>query len=837
MTQGADSKGGGSATRTGHGAIHVLHVDDDPDFVELTKTVLQRISDEFTVTTETSIAAGLARLDDDSIDCIVSDYQLPDRNGIDFLREVRETRPEVPFFLFTGKGGEDVASEAISAGVTDYLQKSHGSERYELLANRIRNAVEQARTDRALKDLRRRYERVARASADAFVDWETRSDHLWWSEGLERTFGYTSEETHYRLDWWQERIHPGDRQRVDAWLEEAFENQRESIEMEYRFRRADGTYAHVIGRGSVSYEGDKPVRVTGALIDITTRKERQRTLERLHRTSQELIRAETMQDVCDVVVRSAAENFGSVALGLYLWNEDEGVLQLRAPTQSTDELSGDLPNSIPRGSLAWNVFLDGETAVFEDVREHEHVYERESPVRNELIVPLGDYGVLMSGSTSSDSFAENDVQFAETLAANATAALRRAERESELREKRRALREQNTTLTRLNSINSIIRTIQRDIVKATTRSEIEQALCDDLVQADQYQFCWVGRVDESGQLSPSVWAGADGTYLDDLLGGESSTDATEQLPARKALETGEAVTVQRFREKLDEQPWLRTALNRGFQSLIAIPLVFRDSSYGVVEIYASQSTPFSTDEREMLREVCDVVANALNAIERRQALVVQSDTELEFRIEDVDDVLFRLARHTGCTIDLDSMLPKYGGKWLLYLTVSDCDGDDFRAVADRQVAVERAVSMEGENDMFEVVVSEFEIATVLGEQGAKLHSLRAGPTGGDIVVRLPQTTDVNPFIEACASVFSDAELVRRTQMSSDEDGDGVTRLSADLLTDRQRDVLEVAHRNGFFEWPRESTGKEIASRMGVSPPTFHRHIRVGTHNLIESIFE
>jgi len=126
-------------------AIRVLHVDDDPAFVDMVATFLEREDDRIDVVTATSGTDGLTILDERAVDCIVSDYDVPGLNGIEFLERVREQYDDLPFVLFTGKGSEEVASEAISAGVTDYLQKSTGSEQYEILANRIVNAVEAAR--------------------------------------------------------------------------------------------------------------------------------------------------------------------------------------------------------------------------------------------------------------------------------------------------------------------------------------------------------------------------------------------------------------------------------------------------------------------------------------------------------------------------------------------------------------------------------------------------------------------------------------------------------------------------------------------------------------------
>ena len=139
-----------------NGAIRVLHVDDDPGLSEVTERFLERADDRITVESAADVEEGLRLLDDD-VDCVVSDYEMPGRNGVEFLRAVREEYPDLPFILFTGKGGEAVASDAISAGVTDYLRKQSGTDHYELLANRVADAVEGVRTEERLEAERRRF--------------------------------------------------------------------------------------------------------------------------------------------------------------------------------------------------------------------------------------------------------------------------------------------------------------------------------------------------------------------------------------------------------------------------------------------------------------------------------------------------------------------------------------------------------------------------------------------------------------------------------------------------------------------------------------------------------
>ena len=125
--------------------IHVLHVDDEPNLADVAATFLEREDDRIQVETATSANEGLELLAEDTVDCIVSDYDMLGKNGIEFLEAVREDHPDVPFVLFTGKGSEEIASHAISAGVSDYLQKGVGPDQYVVLANRIKNLVSRQR--------------------------------------------------------------------------------------------------------------------------------------------------------------------------------------------------------------------------------------------------------------------------------------------------------------------------------------------------------------------------------------------------------------------------------------------------------------------------------------------------------------------------------------------------------------------------------------------------------------------------------------------------------------------------------------------------------------------
>jgi len=131
--------------------ISVLYVDDEPDLLEIGKLFLEA-GEELRVSTAIAAEDGLAQLAENTIDAIISDYQMPGMNGIGFLKEVRKQYGDRPFILFTGKGREEVVIEAINNGADFYLQKG-GEPRAQFaeLEHKVRQAVARWRAERSLR--------------------------------------------------------------------------------------------------------------------------------------------------------------------------------------------------------------------------------------------------------------------------------------------------------------------------------------------------------------------------------------------------------------------------------------------------------------------------------------------------------------------------------------------------------------------------------------------------------------------------------------------------------------------------------------------------------------
>jgi len=276
--------------------IHVLHVDDEPEFAEVTAEILTREDDQFVVETATSASEGLDRLAEVDFDCVVSDYDMPRTDGIQFLELVREEYPDLPFILFTGKGSEAVASDAISSGVTDYLQKGSGTETYAILSNRIRNVVESYRSQQALAERNRelrKYERMVNTMQEAACIYDPDGQFDTVNQYLADWYGHTREElegqhsnlvSHIRAqgetDQYEELL-DGERQEIHGELTDEFPGHGYAV-IEYRLTplTVDGTVEGAVGIAR----------------DITEHREREQELFRRKRAMDEAPAGITITD-------------------------------------------------------------------------------------------------------------------------------------------------------------------------------------------------------------------------------------------------------------------------------------------------------------------------------------------------------------------------------------------------------------------------------------------------------------------------------------------------------------------------------------------------------------
>lgn len=205
------SPAGDSAGKDASPAISVLYVDDEPALLEPTRLSLEK-NGLFTVDTTTSAQEALEKIRERSYDVIVSDYQMPEMNGIQFLKHLRQSGNLIPFIIFTGKGREDAVIQAYNAGADFYLAKGGDPRAMFLdLTHKIGQVVTRRRAEKALRESEERYRKVMEQSHDAIFI-VSGSKFTFVNDRVSELSGYSKEEL-YGMEIW-DFLHPDDRDRV-----------------------------------------------------------------------------------------------------------------------------------------------------------------------------------------------------------------------------------------------------------------------------------------------------------------------------------------------------------------------------------------------------------------------------------------------------------------------------------------------------------------------------------------------------------------------------------------------------------------------------------------------
>ncbi len=361
--------------------IDVLHVDDHADLLDLSREFLGREDQRISVVTETRARDGLDRLEEVAVDVVVSDYQMPGMDGIEFLEEVRRRYPELPFIIFTGKGREEVAVEALNLGADRYLQKGGDpASQYGLLADAIVQEAAHSRARQQFRESEERYRSLVESLPDIVFITDYESRMLWANSALERKTGLTVEDFQVPQED-NPFIHPDDADRVAGRIGDFVESNRKFSEpVENRFVDANGNlhwYSSIVTK--ISYDGEPALQfVTREVTERRAREERLREKERRYRTL-----AESIPDAMVVLFDE----------DLRYTHVESPVLDALGLTKSdfldtpVDELADDAPFGADRQTYA-RVF-DGEEQVV--------TFERDGRRFERHLVPVRDDGDVTAG--------------------------------------------------------------------------------------------------------------------------------------------------------------------------------------------------------------------------------------------------------------------------------------------------------------------------------------------------------------------------------------------------------------------------------------------------------
>ncbi|WP_318569461.1 PAS domain S-box protein [Salinigranum marinum] len=622
--------------------------------------------------------------------------------------------------------------------------------------------------------------------------------------------------------------------------------ERKVANVELDIHRADGTSVPAESRlGPIDLDDGRGR--CGVVRDVTERVERERELERRVR----------QQEVVTELGHRALEGEGLDALMAE-------AAELVADTLDTDyckmlDLDAEAEELLLRQGVGWDDGLVGSETVSSVEAESQAAYTLGSDapvvvtdlatesrfsgpdllashgVRSGVTTVVGPvdepWGVLGVHDRRVREFADHDVDFVQSVATILANAIDRQRNEQQLRRQREQL-------AAVNNLNEIVNGIVEAVIDRSTREEIERAVCERLAAADSYLFAWIGDVDSHSQtVRVRTEAGVDG-YLDDVTVSIDPDNPRSQGATGRALRTGETQVTQDVRGNPDYEQWREHVRAHGFRSSAAIPITHEGTLYGVLNVYASRPNGFEGDERAVVSQLGEVMGHAIASIERKRALMSDEVLSIEYRIRDCFDVFDAPA--TAETIRLDQVVPAGNDEYLLYGSTSAHAFETVLALADTVPTWTTVTRLtEGSGTVrFEVQLSEPPVVSEVASHGGYVDQAVIEDGDYRIEFHLPPGVEPRRISEVVRESYPSAEFVAKRHVTRTPDSvDSLKRVLAEELTDRQRSALEAAYFGGFFEWPREQNGEDVADAIGISPPTLHQHLRIAQRKLLSATFD
>ncbi|ADE03360.1 bacterio-opsin activator domain-containing protein [Haloferax volcanii] len=392
-----------------------------------------------------------------------------------------------------------------------------------------------------------------------------------------------------------------------------------------------------------------------------------------------------------------------------------------------------------------------------------------------------------------------------------------------------AIRNREAQLDRLNRTNELLRDVDRALIDARTRDEIEQTVCD--VVADAHEAAVVLRRTAAGTLRCTAAAGhgldpagVDLDFVDEAFGVDGAAEdgfVFEDIPgAHRAAVLGDDA------DDLDAV------------SALCVSIDYRETMYGALVVY-DETDGFDDESAGLFSDLGATVGNGINATQSKRLLNGDSVVELEFQVGRDAGVLARLSAALDCQLSLDGVTRLDDGL-ACFISVAGASGCDAVAAAIDAVDVSQArvVADGDEESVVELRTDAEAVLSTAIDHGASVERLTLSEGSGTLTLHVAADADHGALVEAVTTAAAGVSVVAKREVErSVQSADSFRRALDSKLTDRQRTVLETSLVSGYFEWPRGSTAEEVADSLGISPPTLHEHLRTAERKLIETYFD
>jgi diguanylate cyclase (GGDEF)-like protein/PAS domain S-box-containing protein len=283
---------------------NILYVEDDSDAAEEVTFFLQHYVNK--LYTATNGQDALEIFQNNPVDLVVTDIQMPKMNGLEMAKAIRKQNASVPIIIVSAFNESSMLLEAIELGIDAYLLKplslSKLLEKIEILLHpkelerelsatneRLKLLKKLEKTEKELLLYKERVDFAFRATKEGLWDWNIVTGEVYYSPRWKEMIGYRDDELGNTLETWEKSVYPQDLQKAKAELEKIFSHKKDEYAVEFRLIHKDGNLVWILARGTVEFDSDgKPVRMIGTHQDISSRKEMEFELQNAKRTAENL---------------------------------------------------------------------------------------------------------------------------------------------------------------------------------------------------------------------------------------------------------------------------------------------------------------------------------------------------------------------------------------------------------------------------------------------------------------------------------------------------------------------------------------------------------------------
>lgn len=388
-----------------------------------------------------------------------------------------------------------------------------------------------------------------------------------------------------------------------------------------------------------------------------------------------------------------------------------------------------------------------------------------------------------------------------------------ARKEAEFESERRTaqVRAERAELERvLARVEGLVQDVTARVTGAASRTDLETTVCERIADEPTYDGAWIG------ENNPST----NGVDVSASAGEVGPTPIGADHPATVALRE-DAVTI-----------------DRDGGAVAAFPLAYDDVAYGVLVVQGSD--PDAIDDREavILTALARAVASGINARETSRILATDTVVAVELDLVDETVVPVALSALADCELEYHRSLPHDDGETASLFTVRGTEVDALIDAATDVPADVRPIVERPDGGLIELATDEPAIVERLSDRGANVRAIEAEAGQARVAFEVARSANVRSIVEDLEDRHPGTTVrsFRQRDRTVETRQEFAARVESEL-TDRQLDALGRAYHAGYFEWPRPTSGEELAASMGVSRPTFHEHLRAAEGKLCGALFD